>query len=279
MSTLKILIPTDFTILPEYALHLVKNLQNKIKTDIHFLHVLEFPDTVTINEKGEIETCGEIELNYVQTRLNIARQKLEHLQQSYGSEINTHLTTGALTSTITAFASENKFDLIVMGTKGALGLAEKLSGSETQMVVRQSATPVLSLHCDRSDFNITNILFVHDFSESIFTIPAAIKILVETYKPKINLLQLSDQKSLHEKILSAMDKFALENNLENVNKHIISATDIEKGVAEFSKSHPVDVICIGTHGRTGIRRLLHPSATESIINHFYKPVITYHLNS
>jgi len=40
MDTLKILIPTDFSVQAEYAFVLAKRIEEKIPLEIHFLHVL-----------------------------------------------------------------------------------------------------------------------------------------------------------------------------------------------------------------------------------------------
>jgi nucleotide-binding universal stress UspA family protein len=38
----------------------------------------------------------------------------------------------------------------------------------------------------------------------------------------------------------------------------------------------MDIVCIGTHGKGG---LFHTSATEKLINHLFKPIISYQLNN
>ena len=63
METLKILIPTDFSVQSEFAYLMVQRLEEKTAIDIHFLHVLNVPDTVTIDSAGNIQTCGEIDIN------------------------------------------------------------------------------------------------------------------------------------------------------------------------------------------------------------------------
>ncbi len=63
METLKIIIPTDFSVQAEFAYLMVQRLEEKIAIDIHFLHVLNVPDTVTLDAKGNVQTCGEIDIN------------------------------------------------------------------------------------------------------------------------------------------------------------------------------------------------------------------------
>mgnify|MGYP002140890809 FL=1 len=76
METLKILIPTDFSVQSEFAYLMVKKLEEKISTEIHFLHVLSVPDTVTMDSAGNISTCGEIDVAYVEKQKEIAERKL-----------------------------------------------------------------------------------------------------------------------------------------------------------------------------------------------------------
>lgn len=277
MEKLKILIPTDFSVQAEYAYLMVKKLEEKIPVETHFLHVLSVPDTVTMDENGKIETCGDISVSSIQSQKDIAERKLENLKSLYGNNIQTHFALGKLTNTITSFAEKNNFDLIVMGTKGAWGIKEKLSGTETQMIARVSKTPLLSLMCDRSDLVIENILLVHDFSTPKFENLGLLHKLIKAFNTKTHLLQIISNQTESEKeaLLQLMDKFASLNYINNYEKHTLNDKDIENGVIHFNQMKEMDIVCIGTHGKGG---LFHKSATEKLINHLFKPIISYHLN-
>ena len=278
METLKVLIPTDFSVQAEYAYLMVKKLEEKIPVEIHFIHVLNVPDTVTMDKQGDIQTCGDISVEYVVSQKTIADRKLNDLKTLYGSDIITHLELGKLTEKIVAYSQENKFDLIVMGTKGAWGLKEKLSGSETQIIARQSMIPLLSLMCDRSDLIIQNILLVHDFSHPKNENLALLHKLIKAFNTKVHLLQISKDTSESKKsaIMSNMDEFALANNITNLEMHVLNDSDVENGVIHFNQMQEMDIICIGTHGKGG---LFHHSATEKLINHLFKPIISYHIKN
>lgn len=278
MEKLKVLIPTDFSVQAEYAYLMVKKLEEKIPVETHFLHVLGVPDTVTMDKNGKIETCGDISVAHVVSQKEIAERKLANLKSIYGESVHTHFALGKVTERIVSYAEENKFDLIVMGTKGAWGIKEKISGSETQMIARQSKTPLLSLMCDRSDLVIENILLVHDFSVPKFENLALLHKLILAFNTKTHLLQITTNQSEPEKqaLLQLMDKFASLNSITNFEKHLINDKDVENGVVHFNEMHEMDIICIGTHGKGG---LFHSSATEKLINHLFKPIISYHLNN
>ena len=277
MESLKILIPTDFSVQAEFAYLMVKKLEEKTSVDIHFLHVMNVPDTVTMDGKGNIQTCGEIDVNYLLKQKEIAERNLANLNVLYGNDINCHFVLGKVTDGILNFAESNHFDLIVMGTKGAWGMKEKLSGSSTQMIARKSKIPVLSLMCDRSDLNIQNILLVHNFNQPAKEDFQLMHKLIAVFNTKFHLLQITSGKVDTERVLveANMKLFAELNNITNYECHLINDKDVEKGVVHFNQMNNMDMVCIGTQGKGGI---FHHSVTEKLINHLFKPIISFHLN-
>lgn len=278
METLKILIPTDFTVQAEYAFLMVKKLEEKIPIRTHFLHVLQVPDTVIMDAVGNIQTCGEIDVNYVLKQKEIAERKLANLKSMYGENIETHLVLGKTTDAILNFSANMEFDLIVMGTKGSWGIMETLSGSETQMVARKSKTPVLSLMCDRSDLQIRNILLVHNFSRPAKENTTLLHKLIRAFDTKVHMLQISTTKSHIDQveIETNMKRFAELNDISNYECHYLYDKDLESGVVHYNQMNDMDIICIGAHGKAGV---FHASQTEKLINHLFKPIISFQFNS
>jgi nucleotide-binding universal stress UspA family protein len=274
MEKIKVLIPTDFSVQAEYAYLMVKRLEEKIDTEIHFLHIMDAPDTVFLNDNGAIETCGEIDAGYINSQKKIAERKLAELKSAYGERIHTHFELGKITDKILSYSKQHNFDLIVMGTKGAWGLKEKLSGSETQIIARQSEIPLLSLMCDRSDLVIEHLLLVHDFSHPENENLGLLHILIKAFNPTVHLLQIINGNTSQASILQKMDEYAQKNSIENYKNHLLIDADIESGVIHFNQMLEMDIVCIGTHGKGG---LLHTSVTEKLINHLYKPIISFHL--
>lgn len=274
MDPVKILIPTDFSVQADFAYLMVKNLSAKLPVDVHFLHVLNVPDTVTMDGEGNIQTCGEIDITYVEQQRDIARNKLENLKSQYGEEVHTHLTLGKTVDTIMGVADTEEFDLIVMGTKGASGMLELISATETQMIVRRSSVPVLSLMCDRSDLNIQNILIVHDFSENGDQQLNMLHKIMAAFGAKVHLLQVVGKRIKKEHVEDNMMVFAASNGIEDFEMHVLNDSDVERGVVHFNQMHNIDIVCIGTHGKGG---LFHSSTTEKLVKHLFKPIISFHL--
>lgn len=274
---LKILIPTDFSVQADYAFLMVKNLERKASLEVTFLHVLNVPDTVSIDANGMIETCGEIDNEYVISQKNIAEQKLNSIKMIHGNHIHTALVYGKTTHEIIDYAEQNQFDLIVMGTKGLSGLRERIAGSEAQIIARKSSVPLLTLMCDRSDLEIQHLLLVHNFNDTHKQDLSLMKKFSVIFGAKLHLLQITNKPidSVRGEIEANMEKFARINEVEDYEMHIVKDSDIEAGVIHFNQMSNMDIVCIGTHGKGGF---FHTSAAEKLVNHMYKPIITFHLN-
>jgi nucleotide-binding universal stress UspA family protein len=272
MSTaLKVLLPTNFSVQATYAQILLQQLAKNVALDIHLAHVLPFPETVSILPDGNIITCGEIDPGYIKVQRDIALQKLKSIEGNFGGY---HILVGPTVDAISTYAEAQNFDLVVMGTKGTDGWVEKLAGSKTQHTVRQSSVPVLSLMCDRSAWEPQEILLVHQFDKEALLLPKASLAIIQAFSSQIHLLEFIKDVSSEQSVRSAMDQFAKEHQLENVRKHVLLEKDVELGVLHFDQMKSVDMLLIGTHAKGGI---FHKSATEKLVNHMYKPILTFHL--
>jgi len=270
---LKVLVPTDFTLQSDYALIILQRMSERLPLEIHFLHVLNFPETVAFSTTGEIETCGEVDSIYLKEMKTLAERKLKELKNTYPN-VHTHLELGKTTDTILSFSKSHQFDFIAMGTKGAHGFIEKISGSETQHVARKSTIPVLSLMCNRSDIQLKNIVLVNDFNESGPQNLELLHFLLQHFETTLHFLQITKKNNEEEKreILQKMHLFAKNNQILQFKPHVLIDTDIENGVIHFNQMQEIDLIYMGTHGKGSF---FHTSATEQLINHIYKPIISF----
>lgn len=277
-NVLKVLIPTDFSVQADYSFVMAKKLEEHLSLDIHFLHVMDVPDTVTMSEEGQVETCGEIDVNYIVDQKRIAETKLQQLKEQYGLHIKVHLRMGKITDTILSFAETQHFDMIVMGTKGSWGVKEKISSSQAQMIARRSEIPLLSLMCDRSDLIIKDVLFIHDFLDNDETEMPLMQKFSKYFDATYHQLYIHNGTTVKDQnvLFANMDRYALTHGIGKHFNHIVLADDIETGVKEFLKKQDADIVFIGTHGQGGF---FHKSAAETLIKHLFKPIISFHFKT
>lgn len=277
---MKVLIPTDFSQQADFAFLMTQKMGQYMPLEQHFLHVLHLAGDLPLQADGTpVEECLGSSHDALRLRA-MALDKLELLQQQ-ADNTQIHLAYGPLTDTIANFAADNQFDLVVMGTKGASGLQEMLSGSETQHVVRKCKVPILSMMCDRSDLTFDNILFLHDFaSDSHVQLPLLSQMAKQLHS-NVHLLYIATDSKLNkaEKAKENMHLFAEKHGLEKVHFHVHISNNLALGVNNFTQIHQMDLLFVGTHQHKGLSKLFHKSVSEKLINHLFKPIITFALNN
>jgi nucleotide-binding universal stress UspA family protein len=280
MSKIKVLIPTDFSMQSDFAGLMAKKLAGWLELELHFIHIIHLPSNITLASDGTLHSDGEMDPRDFNRMKEMAEVRLNGLKEQF-PEVTTHIAYGGMKETVVKFAKSNHFDLILMGTKGAFGLKEKLTGSETQHVVRTSDVPVLSVMCDRSDLEINNILLVHDFSAEEEQDLKLLKLILKATGARLHLLYVSktEKETAIEQMKQSMESFIQDFGYENAEIHIIKDHNIVHGITHFNQMRDMDIICIGTHGRKGIQQVLYSSPVEKLVNHLYKPLITYHLKA
>lgn len=56
---------------------------------------------------------------------------------------------------------------------------------------------------------------------------------------------------------------------------VLDAVDVPKAIVDYAKAEKAAFVCMATHGRSGLRRLLLGSVAELVIRHSEVPVIVY----
>jgi len=274
----KILVPTDFTEVASFATEMATKLAAKLDAEIILLHVVNLPTGVLIDDAGRVIDDGENDLSSYKKLLVNVNEKMTALKASLSDNIKTEVIEGVLNTALIDYINAEQIDLVVMGTKGAKGLREILQGSETEIIVRRSPVPVLSLMCDRSDIKLDSILLVHDFKKSTKQNLEILKVIATAFNAKIHLLKIVDDNESELVAEKNMHDFANINELIDVQCHIFKDNGVEEGITHFLQEHDFDLLSIGTHGHTGYKHWTQGSIAEDLVNHLHKPILTYHLN-
>ncbi len=274
----KILVPTDFTDVANYALSMAQKIASKLEAEITLLHVVNTPSGVLTDNDGHVIDDGENDLKAYYQSLEKGKKQMAALEADLPKGIRTSVVEGVLNQAIVEFIKNERIDLVVMGTKGSSGLREILQGSETEIIVRKSPVPVLSLMCDRSNIQLEKILLVHDFKKAIVQDLEIHKALMAAFDAKLHLLKIIDGDESELVTEKEMREFAKANDLDSAVFHIFNDSDVEDGITHFLQEQDFDLLSIGTHGHKGFKHWLNGSVAEDLVNHLHKPILTFHLN-
>jgi nucleotide-binding universal stress UspA family protein len=298
----RILVPTDFSAPSDEALAYAKILAKQFDASLHLVHAFDDPFT-TAAFAAEAYTVAPTALRESLWR-EVGQQLEERLPAGQRAEFDgtTQIATGTPAKTIVDCAASVGADLIVMGTHGRGGMAHLLLGSVAERVVRTALCPVLTVR-NRPGPAVKQILVPTDFSETADAaldyafllaqrLGASVQLLhvledpfvtdgltAEAYiteAPAVRSAMLSEaQTRLSHRAAPPRSESASGNSAEPVRVD----TEVLFGhgartIAEYAGHRGVDLIVMGTHGRTGVAHLLLGSVAERLVRTAPCPVLT-----
>jgi len=281
----KILVPTDFSEQANNALDFAAQIVKRNDAEIILLNVVEHPGGTsyassidvtadyTNEPKGEEHVFMLMLMKKVKNDLNEIMERDEYADLN----INPQIRVGTPFSTVTDILDEEDVDLIVMGTQGASGLEEIVVGSNTEKVVRHAKCPVISIKHAAKIEDIDDIAFAtslgDDKEEMIFNL----KQLQELFEAKLHIVRINTPNNFKrdKHTMQRMEEFAKKHEFKNYTLNIYNDAEEEDGIIAFAEDKDMDMIAMGTHGRTGIMHLLSGSIAEDVVNHSKRPVWTY----
>ena len=199
----------------------------------------------------------------------------------------------AVAPAIVEYAEAEEIDLIVLGTHGRRGLRRFLLGSVAEEVVRTAGCPVVTVpHEDaRHTDSIERIVVPFDFSaDSVWALETA-KELAATYGSRLDVVHaimppmaaggVADS-PLPSGVWVDIEKKIREDLVQRVESTAGPEVPIETHVLEgraagritkFAEEMGADLIVIGSHGLSGLRRFLLGSVSERVVRSAHCPVL------
>ncbi len=276
----KILVPTDFSKPAQWALEVAAGIAKRADATLILLHVIEQPTEDSFNIEGQTALAEDWEGKlFTMKMIEKGKNELAEAALSVGDEVDirTELRIGNAFHGIRTIITEQKADLVVMGTAGHTKLEEMLIGSNTEKVVRYSRCPVLTIHEPTPKANFKNIVYATSLSDREKSFAKIVMQAQEMYGSTIHLVRINTPAVFQPDhiVRKVMETFARRVNLKNYTINIASDFNEEDGIIDFAASVNADMIAMATHGRTGIAHVLAGSITEDVVNHSHRPVLTY----
>lgn len=285
---MNIFIPTDFSDNAAAALHLSIEFVKKNGGALHVAHGFSPSDELIGDMSAPFQgvpgTMNAEHVNtFIQDRMQSIREHLACLKEeteAQGVNIQTHLLEIGNMEGIAQKAESLGCQLVVMGSKGAQGLGEKLIGSNAQRFIRYSKIPVLVCKSERAGASMYNVAFCSNFkNEGEKAIYGTYRDLFSKFPLHTHFLYVNTPSRFEPSPVSSkkMDDFLKDTWPSSYETHVYNDHSIEEGILNFSEAHNIDMIVMATHGNVGLKRVFTPSTTESIINHSSIPVLSFNL--
>lgn len=177
-------------------------------------------------------------------------------------------------------ASKRNCNIIAMGRRGRKGLPKLMMGSQTARTIGHSPVSVLVVpRAARIDFK--NIVIATDASRfSEHAAEEALQLARQTgatlyaiavTRPDATAERLKESEDALLRIKTACQKEGVKVETEHIRNR--PHEKIYEAIIDFSRKHNADLIVVGSHGRTGISRLLMGSVAERVIGHAESAVL------
>jgi nucleotide-binding universal stress UspA family protein len=211
--------------------------------------------------------------------------EIKEIAAEEGAYIKTLLEEGTPFDTIIDTAEEGNYDLIVMGRLGRKRIEKALVGSVTARVIGNSQRDVLVFPLN-AKIGWKNIMLATDGSKhSISATDKAIDI-AKSYGGEIKAVSVVDvTEEFQTEAPEAVDRMVagakgfveeVKNKAETEGvrtEPLVREGETYKVITDLAKKFASDIIVMGSHGRTGIKRLLMGSVTEKVLGYAPCPVL------
>ena len=279
----RILVPTDRSDPARRALEQAADLASRYDATLTALSVVDTRELGSSSETDERTAAAQAELDAAIDDLDLEPTPEAVVRAGIPSE------------EILDYADESGMDLIVMGTHGRTGVRRYLLGSVAEKVVRLSDVPVLSVHPAEVDVGTVpfeRILVPTDGSDGASVAIDCATDLATTYDAALHAVSVVDTGGMATDVQfdAAMDQLqeraqtAVETIADAANEAGVEDTPTavlegraHDAIESYAEDERIDLIVMGTHGRSGLDRYLLGSVAEKLVRTTSIPVLTVRL--
>lgn len=277
----KILVPTDFSKTAQIATDVAIDVAKKANAQLILLHVIEEASGTSFNITGEVKVSGGWE-NKLFTMKMIERAKKQMTKlyedvRARGVRAKQELRVGTAFHGMRDILSEQKVDLVVMGTAGRAQIEEMIIGTNTEKVVRHSKCPVLTVHKKPLTTDFKNIVYATSMNKDEEVFSRVVRNTQQMYGSTIHLVRVNTPGNFQRDavVRKSMEDFAKKLQLKNYTINIFNDLSEEEGIIYFADSIHADLIAMATRGRTGFAHVIAGSIAEEVVSHAKRPVLTF----
>jgi nucleotide-binding universal stress UspA family protein len=286
-----ILVPTDGSEGARVATRHAMNLAAAFDSEIHLLSVVNA--SIYNSDLADLDFEAGEHREALEEHATEAVGTLEALLDERGLTYRTAIEEGVPHEAIPDYAANHDIDLLSMGTHGRTGFDRLLVGSVTERVVRTSDVPVLtSRSAPDEQSSYDDILLPTDGSEAASAAIEHAIALAGRYDATIHALSVVDLSALAGSYdggaavpgviesLEGGSEQAVSEVAERCERHGVDVrTEVTQGtpyqaIGAYVEEGGIDLVTMGTHGRTGLGRYLLGSVTERVVQTSKVPVLT-----
>jgi nucleotide-binding universal stress UspA family protein len=270
----KILVPVDFSKDSMNAFEKALFIANKSKTDIRVIHVRKSKD---YDQPFVLEGT---ESNYGKTVVDFCDKIIEDYKDQYegGGKFDYVIEHGKIFHAISAQATRDKTDMIVMGTHGVSGFEEFWLGSNSYKVVCKAPCPVLTVRHGFTKRSIRKVMLPIDAHRETrhkisFTAELASYLNAEVHVVDVRSTNRTDIKSRLRRYADQAEEYFYERGMKTIRTSEYGSSIVDVAIA-YAVGNQIDLISIVTNQKGTPVSLGISSNAQQMVNHCPVPILS-----
>ncbi len=270
-----ILVPTDFSSLSRVAILYAVKMANKIGGRVTLLHIItNVMEPVGSELRQRIKLVERDLVKAAEVDFEPVLKEAEKYNQT-GTAVAYKIQKGrSFNDSVNLFAKKNGSGLIVMGTRGASGIAKYVFGSNTVSVLEASPIPVLTVPENAKFKTFKNVVYASD-----------LKRLEREIKIMLPFLKIFDS-TLH--VLHVAERGKDPEILQNIIKNTLKKIDyrkstitielekkVENAIESFVEHLKADLIAMFAHKQSFYEKLFDKSVTKKMAFQSKVPLLAF----
>jgi nucleotide-binding universal stress UspA family protein len=268
-TRLKILIPTDYSILARKAAEYAVSLSVNLDAEFILLHCDNLPRpayafTAKLNEILKQES------------IEASRELAASIRRTTGidAKISCDFSHGDPIEVLETYSKEHKVDLIVMGTKGESVIQNRIFGSVASGVLEHISCPTIFVPSGAEANRPSNIAFATDLTNIEEEIAELIS-FAQFFNAAIHVVHvypdLIDPSTFDEE--STKLQLIASTDYPNITFNAVMDSDIISGLDQFIVSDKPDLVAMFTYKSGILEYLFNTSYTEDMAMHSRTPLL------
>lgn len=271
----KILVPVDYSQNSVKALNSAMHLAEKFEAEIVLLHVFHTPYA---DEHMPADMVKEmIESQKVVSEKEMLAFEEKHCKPfSQTVKITDKAIMGFAAETIREIALAENCDLIMMGTRGGNSLQDKLFGTVTWNIIKNSKIPVVAIPEKTKFDEIRKVMMpfegnLQDLETLDYLLQFCEKFDAEVHAVNF-MIDNTHNKSFTDKL---QQRFRKKLESDHLQLYYLSEKNITEGIRKFAQKNNMDMICMITHTHGLLSTIFHMSITRNIALYSEIPLLAY----
>lgn len=271
----RILVPTDYSDNADKALFLAVKIAKEFAADILVVHTYHMPFTDEHMPPDMVKELLDAQKMRADAEMKEYAEK--HASVDPATKVEYRAVMGFAAEAILDIARHEQTDLIVLGTKGANSIEDRMFGTVTWNIIKKSDIPVVALPSVKDPVSIKNVMVPFEGTEQDYDIISYLLGFAAKFNATVHAVHFMQDNNAYNK--SLIDKlqtgFRKDIEAERLQLHFLAEKNITEGIKKFATRNNIDMIGMVTHNHGLFSTIFHMSVTRNIALYSQIPLLAY----